>query len=199
MRLPPWRRVRDLRQSGEASVDADARPARHFPNAISLNAIMFQTASVVGPALGGVVIGEAGVGGRMRQRAVVRFVIVALLMMRDISGLPRAPRDACPGSGARGSAICLRDAAHSIDDAARFLRDVLFVGHGAAADLRAGHPARRPARLRLAVAAPSVGAVYQPGDVRLVDRIERRGPVLLWAMAVFGLATVVLASRDRSG
>ena len=44
-------------------------PAAHLPNAISLNAIMFQTASVVGPALGGVLIGEAGVGWAYATRS----------------------------------------------------------------------------------------------------------------------------------
>ncbi|HEY6867623.1 MAG TPA: MFS transporter, partial [Candidatus Eisenbacteria bacterium] len=35
-------------------------PREHLPNAISLNTIMFQTASVLGPALGGLVIGSLG-------------------------------------------------------------------------------------------------------------------------------------------
>jgi MFS family permease len=41
-------------------------------------------------------------------------------------------------------------------------------------------------------AAPSVGAILASlAMVRLVDRIERRGSVLLWAIAFYGLATVV--------
>ena len=41
-------------------------------------------------------------------------------------------------------------------------------------------------------AAPSVGAVVASLlMVRLTDRIERRGRVLLWAVVVYGLATVV--------
>ena len=36
-------------------------PREHLPNAISLNTIMFQTASVVGPALAGIVIAASGV------------------------------------------------------------------------------------------------------------------------------------------
>ena len=48
-------------------------PREHLPNAISLNTIMFQTASVVGPALGGLLIAatERRLGLR-RQRRVVR-------------------------------------------------------------------------------------------------------------------------------
>src|SRR5206468_9608571 len=37
-------------------------PREHLPNAISLNTIMFQTASVAGPSLGGLVIAARGVG-----------------------------------------------------------------------------------------------------------------------------------------
>ena len=37
-------------------------PREHLPNAISLNTIMFQTASVAGPSLGGVLIATTSVG-----------------------------------------------------------------------------------------------------------------------------------------
>src|SRR5206468_13038610 len=37
-------------------------PREHLPNAISLNTIMIQAASVVGPSIGGLVIAAAGVG-----------------------------------------------------------------------------------------------------------------------------------------
>src|SRR2546427_269984 len=56
---------------------------------------------------------------------------------------------------ALGSAVGAFDlpalTADPIDDAARFLRDVLLVGDGAAADLRAGHPEGRRRRVRLAL------------------------------------------------
>jgi len=41
-------------------------------------------------------------------------------------------------------------------------------------------------------AAPSVGAILASlAMVRVVDRIEQRGPVLLWAITFYGLATVL--------
>ena len=52
-------------------------PREHLPNAISLNTIMFQTASVVGPALGGLLIAAGGVGWVYVANAVsFGFVIV---------------------------------------------------------------------------------------------------------------------------
>ena len=66
---------------------------------------------------------------------------------------------------ARRPAIRVPGAAHPIDDAARFLRDVLFVGDGAAADFRAGHPARRGAGLRPVVRGACRGrADHERGD-----------------------------------
>jgi len=130
-------------------------PREHLPNAISLNTIMFQTASVVGPSLGGILIANTGVGWVYVANAVsFAFVIVALLMMRR-AGAPdirdRIARRRLVARGAGRAAVRVPLAAHPIDDAARFLRDVLLVGDGAAADFRAGHPPGRRERLRLAL------------------------------------------------
>src|SRR5438132_3212358 len=60
-------------------------PREHLPNAISLNTIMFQTASVVGPSLGGILIGTSGVVWAYLINALSFVcVIAALLMMRDL-------------------------------------------------------------------------------------------------------------------
>src|SRR5215471_5747942 len=60
-------------------------PREHLPNAISLNTIMFQTAAVAGPSLGGVLIGTTSVGWVYVVNAIsFGFVIVALLMMRNV-------------------------------------------------------------------------------------------------------------------
>ena len=134
-------------------------PREHLPNAITLNTIMVQIASVAGPALGGVVIATGGVAWVYALNAASFLMVIgALLMMRmpkaDDGGGgdgSRRPRQLHRRGGARGAAIRVSRSAHPLDDAARLLRDVLLVGDGAPADLRAGHPARRRAGLRLAV------------------------------------------------
>jgi predicted MFS family arabinose efflux permease len=68
-------------------------PREHLPNAISLNTIMFEVASIAGPALGGLVIAWGGVGWAYALNAAsFLFVIVALLMIakRGRTG-PKAP------------------------------------------------------------------------------------------------------------
>ena len=138
-------------------------PREHLPNAISLNTSMVQVASVAGPALGGVIIATAGVAWAYAFNALSYLVVIAaLLMMRvderreadgrgPLAGPPRRRSDFSIACGARRPALRVPLAAHPLDDAAGFLRDVLFVGDGAAADLRAGRAARRRARVRLAL------------------------------------------------
>ena len=60
-------------------------PREHLPNAISLNTTMMQLASVLGPALGGLVIAASGVGWAYVVNAdSFGVVIVALSLMRDV-------------------------------------------------------------------------------------------------------------------
>jgi MFS family permease len=69
-------------------------PRQHLPNAIALNSIMLQLASVVGPSVGGLLIAASGVAAAYVANALsFVFVISALLMMRDL-----------PAPGERGHA-----------------------------------------------------------------------------------------------
>ena len=130
-------------------------PREHLPNAITLNSIMLQTASVGGPALGGLILATHGVGWVYTSNAVsFLFVIGALLMMDP----PRHDETAAADRGnftvaaaLEGLRLRLPRAADPFDDAAGFPGDVLLVGNRAAADLRPGHPAGRRTRLRLAL------------------------------------------------
>jgi len=185
-----------------ASFDGPARqsffpslvPRQHLPNAISLNTIIFQFGSVLGPALAGLLIAGAGVGWVYLVNAISFLgVIVALLLMR---GAPR--RD-----GAEKREVSLRAAAEGLryvfseplirssmllDFFATFFSSATALLPIFAQDiLQVG-----PAAYGLLVAAPSIGALATSAAmVRLVDRIVHRGRVLLWAVAGYGLATVV--------
>jgi len=169
-------------------------PAAHLPNAISLNAIVFQAASVIGPAAGGILIGEAGVAWAYAVNAIsFGFVIAALLMMRDISGRAEGgSREVNLAAAVEGLRFVFRTplirSTMLLDFFATFFasatallpifaQDILRVGaHG----------------YGVLSAAPSVGAILSSlVMVRLVDHIERRGPALLWAIVVYGLATVL--------
>lgn len=168
-------------------------PREHLPNAISLNSVMFQAAAVIGPALAGGVIATLGVGWAYALNAASFVcVIVALLMMRGIPARPAGTRAqisfAAAGEGLRfvfanpliRSTMLLDFAATFFASATAllpiFAQDILHVGaHG----------------YGWLSAAPSVGAVLTSVLlVRWAEHIDKRGPVLLWAVVVYGLATV---------
>ena len=60
-------------------------PREHLPNAIGLNCIVFQTASVVGPTLAGLTLATSGVATVYALNALSFLAMIgALLMMRDL-------------------------------------------------------------------------------------------------------------------
>ena len=181
-------------------------PREHLPNAISMNAIMFQTASVVGPALGGITIAAAGVGWVYVVNTLsFGCVIAALLMMRGVSGRPvreahdpehevswRAAREGLHfvfRSPLIRSTMLLDFFATFFSSASALLpiyaQDILRVGARGYGSL---------------YAAPAVGALLMSAVmIPLTSRIKRRGPVLLWAIGGYGLATVVFGVSRNFG
>jgi MFS family permease len=172
-------------------------PREHLPNAISLNTIMFQTAAVLGPSLGGVVIACAGVGWAYAVNAVsFGFVVVALLMMRDVPG--RVPS----ADGARDD-ISLRAAVEGLRFVFRspLIRSTMLLDFFATffSSAMALLPIFAQDILKVGAngygwlyGAPAAGALITGAAmVPLTDRIRRRGLTLLWAVGLFGLATVV--------
>jgi MFS family permease len=169
-------------------------PRDHLPNAISLNAIMVQVASVAGPSMGGLVIATLGVGWVYAFNAVTfGCVIAALLMMREV---PR--RD-----GSQPTEVSLR----AIREGLRFVFAAPIIRSTMLLDFFATFFSSATALLPIFAqdilhvgargygwlyAAPSVGAVITSlVMVRWIESIERRGIVLLWSVALYGLATVI--------
>jgi MFS family permease len=170
-------------------------PREDLPNAISLNTIMQQTAQVLGPAIGGIVIASTNVGWTYVINAVSFIaVIAALLMMRGVPTRPEksTSKDDVSWRAAREglrfvfrsplirSTMLLDFFATFFSSATAllpiFAQDILKVGATGYGWL---------------YAAPAVGATLMSAAmVFLTSRIERRGPVLLWAVGIYGAATV---------
>jgi MFS family permease len=169
-------------------------PRKHLPNAISLNAIMFQTASVVGPSLAGIVIASLGTAWVYVANAITFLaVIAALLLMQNVptraegSGNTVSWQAAVEGFRFVFGAPLIRSSmlldffatffASATALLPIFAQDILHVGAQGYGWL---------------YAAPSVGAVLASLTmIRISDGIVRRGLVLLWAVAGYGVATVV--------
>jgi MFS family permease len=171
-------------------------PRDHLPNAISLNTIMVQAASIAGPGIGGLLIASAGLTSVYLINAIsFGCVILALVLMRDVPERPQADEGTRDEVSWRAAVEGLRFVFHQplirstmlLDFFATFFssavallpiyaQDILLVG---------------PQGYGWLYAAPAAGAVIMSAAmVFLTDRIERRGPVLLWAVAAYGLATI---------
>jgi MFS family permease len=169
-------------------------PREHLANAISLNAIMLQIASVAGPSIGGILIATLGVGWVYAVNAVTfGCVLAALLMMRDVPARDASrPAEVSLGAIREGlhfvfaspiirSTMLLDFFATFFSSATAllpiFAQDILHVG------------ARGYGWL---YAAPSVGAgLMSLVMVRSIEEIDRRGVVLLWSVVMYGAATVM--------
>ncbi len=194
--------------SAASAFDAPARqslipnlvPREDLPNALSLNTIVFQAASVTGPSLAGLTIGAAGVGWAYTFNALSFLaVIVGLLLMRDVR----------PASSTSTSDISLKAAMEGLRFvfAAPMIRSTMLLDFFATffSSATALLPIFAQDVLKVGAdgygvlyAAPSVGAlVASLAMVRAVDTIERRGQTLLWSVGAYGAATVVFGlSRD---
>lgn len=195
-----------LASLGAAAGAFDA-PARHslvpnlvprevLPNAVSLNSVMIQTASVGGPAMAGILIATSNVGwAYVANAASFGCVVVSLLMMRDVPATTRTEgrtddisiRAAREGlrfvfqSPLIRSSMLLDFFATFFSSATAllpiFAQDVLHVG---------------PSGYGWLYAAPAVGAmVGSVAMIRLTNVIEHRGKVLVWAVMGYGMTTVL--------
>jgi len=171
-------------------------PREDLPNAISLNSIMFQTASVIGPSFAGVLIGTSSLTSVYIANAFsFLFVIGALLMMR---GVPER-QDANGGK----NEISLRAALEGL----RFVFSSAVIRSTMMLDFMATFFSSATALLPIFAqdvlhvgaqgygwlyAAPAVGAMTASATmVWMNERIDRRGRVLLTAVSIYGVATVV--------
>jgi MFS family permease len=168
-------------------------PAEHLANAISLNSMALQVASVAGPSLGGLVIAGLGVGWVYVINALTfGCVIAALLMMQHVPRQSTHQGEVSLRAVREGLSFVFRSpmirSTMLLDFFATFFssatallpifaQDILHVG------------ARGYGWL---YAAPSVGAVLTGAlMIRWIELIEQRGRVLLWAVVAYGAATIV--------
>jgi MFS family permease len=171
-------------------------PREHLPNALSLNTVMIQISSVVGPAVGGVIIATSNIGWAYAFNAVSFLcVALALVLMRDVPKTDRNSshaRDEISLAAARDglrfvfrspmirSTMLLDFFATFFSSATAllpiFAQDVLHVGAKGYGWL---------------YSASAIGAVVgSAGLVPVAHRITQRGPTLIWAVASYGVATV---------
>ena len=168
-------------------------PGRDLPNAFSMNSIAYQTGSIVGPALSGLVIAYLGQASAYLLNAVSYMaVIVALIMMGQVTQQVQIQHHApvsleAISEGVRfilGHPIILStmilDFFATFFSSANtlmpiFARDILHVG---------------VVQYGWLSSAQSIGAVAAALILSQYNEIRRQGPIFLGAVVVFGLATI---------
>ena len=184
--------ARTLHHPANSALIPQIVPLPLFPNAVTWSANSFYTAAAIGPAIGGFVI--AFTGG---ATAVYLFNIVAcVICLATTLTVPRPP-DPVPSNHAPGWESLAAGARYvwrakmilapiSLDMLAVilggattlmpiFAKDILGVG---------------PVGLGWLRAAPSIGGVLSAVAIATLPPIQRAGRTLLWAVVVFGLATI---------
>jgi MFS family permease len=182
--------------AGLSAVDQPARsssiprlvPPERLPSAIALNQLNFQLASIVGPAIGGILIATIGLAGAYTVD-LVSFIasFVALLAIQPLPPLGAVTR---PGIDA-------------IREGLRFARRRRAILGSFVIDLNAmifGMPTSLfpvlaldtfhtgPAGLGFLAAAPAAGAFVGAVFSGWVKSVKRTGRAILLAVAVWGLA-----------
>ena len=182
--------------AGLSAVDQPARssaiprlvPAERLPSAIALNQLNFQMASIVGPAVGGILIATVGLPGAY----TVDFVtfLASLVALFAIHPLPPLGAVTRPGLDA-------------IREGLRFARRKRAILGSFVIDLNAmifGMPTSLfpvlaldvfetgPAGFGLMAAAPAAGALVGAVFSGWVKSVQRTGRAILAAVAVWGLA-----------
>jgi MFS family permease len=175
------------------SLTATLVPREHLPNAISLMTIMFNVAAVAGPAAAGLVIASSGVAWCYIWNALSFVcVIAAVLAMRDLPAAPRGDRAPVSWAAAReGLSFVFRmpliRSTMLLDFFATFFASATALLPMVATDLL--HVGAKG--YGVLSAAPSAGALIAGVAMApIADRIRRRGAVLLWAVAAYGVATI---------
>ncbi len=191
--------------SATVAFDGPARQAlapnlvakEHLTNALSLNNMMQQAASIVGPALAGFVIAGLGIAAVYWINAVSFLaVLIALLLIRTPAQKQVGASQINLGALREGiryvresrilfSTMLLDFFATFFSSASAllpiFARDILRVG---------------PEGLGILYAAESVGAIVAGVGMAVVGNIARQGIVLLAAVVVYGVATALYGASQ---
>jgi MFS family permease len=166
-------------------------PREQLSSALSLNIISWQAATIMGPTLAGFVIAGLGVASVYWIDAISFIaVIVALLLMR-VGAVIGERRPVNLKAAVEGFAFVRSNtliwSTMILDFLATFFSSAAVLLPLFATDiLKVG-----PEGVGLLYAAPSVGAVLASGILSVWGTLRRQGPVLLVAVALYGICTVV--------
>ncbi len=165
-------------------------PREHLSNAMSLNSIMFQVATIVGPMIGGLIIGLRGIALVYWLNALSFLaVIFALLIMHPVPQGTR--RKVSVGSVREGLSFVI----HQPIILSTMLLDFFATFFSSANQLLPIFAAQildvGAIGLGLLTAASGMGSLIAGTTMGFVSRVRKPGKVILYSVALYGLATLL--------
>jgi MFS family permease len=171
-------------------------PREHLSNALSLNIIAWQTATIIGPTIGGLLIAWRRNANVVYAIDALSFgaVIVSLLLIRMRHVIPDAAgpkREVSLRAALDGLRFVQRTpillSTMTLDFVATFFAGAMTLLPIFAADiLHVG-----PQGLGMLYAAPAVGAVVTGFIMATIGNVRNQGYTILVAVAIYGLCTVI--------
>ncbi len=164
---------------------------KHLSSALSLNIIMFQVGVIVGPAIGGFLIGAAGVGPIYALNALSFIAVIIALLLVKHSGEPVGKKSSVSIASIIEGLSHVRQrtliwSTMLLDFFCTFFASATVIMPIFAKEvLRVG-----PQGLGILYSAPSVGAVAAALFMGNAGKIKNQGKILLASVAVFGIATI---------
>ena len=192
--------VNSLNQTARHSLINNIVPRADLMNAIALNSSLANLAKIIGPSLGGVLIGVIGIAGCLLVNAISFFAIIVTLLVMEIPSGRGKVDDATPFW-------------QEVSQGYRFLRSdrrllsLILLTYGIAL---VGTPYSRflpvfatdvlhagPTTFGLLLAAPGVGAVLAGLGIASLGRLRRRLHFVAMAVLAFSVS-LMLFSFSRS-
>jgi len=173
-------------------------PPEHFFNAATWSTSVWQLSAIIGPALGGLIIAVTGGAAAVYViNAAAGLVLVAVLLILRVRQTEFASPDEPPLVALRQGWAFLRRtevvlASITLDMFAVLLGGATFLLPVFATDILRVDATG----LGILRAAPSVGALMMAFIVARRPPFRRAGRTLLWAVAGFGIATIIFGLSE---
>ncbi|HEU4506973.1 MAG TPA: MFS transporter [Pyrinomonadaceae bacterium] len=170
-------------------------PSEDFPNAVSLAIMVFNVATIAGPAIAGFMLAETGPGAIYAINAFSFLAVIAALIAMKTSGKPEL-------QGERREALSFR----ALKEGLRFVWHTPIIVQTMTLDFAATFfgsatlllPIFAQERLHVGArgygflaAAPAMGSVLTALIMARIGSFQRQGRLVVAAVAVFGVATAL--------
>ena len=167
-------------------------PMEHFQNAVAWNSIMFQSATILGPALGGVIYAAFRGPGAVYALALFAAVAAALLMLQVKTEQKPRPREPINWQTVAAGIKYIWNHKVILGSISLDLFAVLLGGAVALLPVYAREILKTgPWGLGLLRCAPGIGAASMAIIIAYKPLRRRSGVVMLWCVAGFGVFTIL--------